>query len=174
MNVNKLTLLEQQASAVGLLLRIQMRRPLSLWAVRLVVAQKINSSKIQLLGEIKGWAYPGASGLQLDTMQVNPSAPKGIGHLIWASIMAWALEETPCRRARLLAIHDDDNKHARLIKYFNKRGFNVVKEVGSSPFDLPFRMVWGGAGSLMTANCSDVFESSNTLWRVSYVTGMKS
>ena len=89
--------LESQASKAGFLLRLQVRRPLKLWAMRLVVAKYISSKKVKVLGEMKGWAYAGNNGFQLDTMQVSPQAPLGTGHLIWAATMAWALEETPCR-----------------------------------------------------------------------------
>ncbi len=80
--------------------------------------------------------------------------------------MAWALESTPCKTSRLLAIHDEDQQHLRLIKYFGKRGFKVVREVGSSPLDLPLRTIWGGAGSLMVADCLEVFEYSRRLWNI--------
>ncbi|AAQ00145.1 MULTISPECIES: hypothetical protein [Prochlorococcus] len=159
-----LDLLEKQASSSGLLLRIQVRRPLNLWTLRLVVGRYLDSEKVKILGELKGWAYHNSSGLQLDTMQVSNDAPIGVGHLIWASTMAWALEETPCKKARLLAIYDDAQQNKILIRYFQRRGFRNVKEVGSSPVDLPFRMVWGGAGSLMVASCSEVYEYSLRRW----------
>ncbi len=154
---NYLDTLESQASSLGLLLRIQVRRPLNFWAFRLVIGKHIATDQIKVLGEMKGWAYKDSSGLQLDTMQVVNSSFKGVGHLIWASTMAWALEETPCRKARLLAIHDEEQQHKSLIRYFTKRGFKTVREVGSSPLDLPLRMVWGGAGSLMVGECSQIF-----------------
>ena len=164
MSKSYLDTLESQASSAGFLLRIQVRRPLNIWSFRLVIGKYMATNKVKLLGEMKGWAYQAPSGLQLDTMQVLNSSYKGIGHLIWASTMAWALEETPCKRARLLAIHDDEQQHKTLIRYFSKRGFKTVKEVGSSPLDLPFRMVWGGAGSLMIGECTKVFEYSRDLW----------
>ena len=116
---------------------------------------------------MKGWAYNSSCGLQLDTMQVSSNAPVGVGPLIWASTMAWAIESTPCRRARLLAINDDESQHEILIRYFQQKGFKIVREVGSSPLDLPFRMVWGGAGSLMVSNCLDVYNASCHLWEKS-------
>ena len=166
MTKSYLNTLESQASSAGLLLRIQVRRPLNLWAFRLVIGKHLATNKVKVLGEMKGWAYQASSGLQLDTMQVLNTSYKGVGHLIWASTMAWALEETPCKRARLLAIHDEEIQHNSLIRYFSKRGFKTVKEVGSSPLDLPFRVVWGGAGNLMVADCSEVFEYSRHLWDV--------
>jgi hypothetical protein len=74
----------------------------------MVVARPIDASRVQLLGEMKGWAYNAEKGLQLDTMRVIPSRSVGVGDLIWAATMAWALENTPCRQARLLAIRDDE------------------------------------------------------------------
>ncbi len=167
MNTHGLVELEEQASQSGLLLRVQVRRPLNIWAFRLVVAEKLQSNSIQIWGEMKGWAYRGLNGLQLDTMKVHRRAPSGVGHLIWAGTMAWALNETPCRQARLLAILDETSQHDRLVKYFLQRGFQVVREVGSSPVDLPIRIVWGGAGSLMLADCREVFKYSCRLWDIS-------
>lgn len=167
MTMDLLTSLESQASSAGLLLRIQVRRPLNLWAMRLVVGRYAAPDKIQLLGEMKGWAYNASSGLQLDTMKVADNAPIGVGHLIWASTMAWAIESTPCKRARLLAINDEENQNKILIRYFQRKGFKIVREVGNSPLDLPFRIVWGGAGSLMVSNCIDVYNYSCQLWEKS-------
>ena len=123
-----------------------------------------SNTKIQLLGEMKGWAYQNTKGLQLDTMKVGKHANSKIGDLIWASTMAWALEETPCLSARLLAIYDENNQHEILQRYFRMRGFNTVRKVGSSPFDLPLRLVWGGAGAFMVGNCEKVFERSYRSW----------
>ncbi len=157
--------LEKEASTKGLLLRLQVRRPLNIWSLRLVVAEEIESQKIRIWGEMKAWAYKGVDGLQLDTMLVNPKAPQGVGHLIWAATMLWALEETPCKRARLLAIHDADNQHNRLIRYFHQRGFRPSREVGAAILDLPLRIIWGGAGSLMIGDCNEVLNYSLRQWR---------
>ena len=159
--------LEKQASEAGFLLRLQVRRPFNLWTLRLVVAEAISLDKIRILGEMKAWAYGGVNGLQLDTMRVQPKGPEGVGYLIWAATMAWALESTPCKKARLLAICDDNRQHDCLVRYFIQRGFIVVRQVGSSPLDLPLRMVWGGAGALMVADCSDVLQKSSQLWHSS-------
>tara|TARA_Y100001968_G_scaffold316140_1_gene343578 strand:+ start:3099 stop:3611 length:513 start_codon:yes stop_codon:yes gene_type:complete len=159
--------LEREASNCGLLLRLQIRRPLNLWAFKIVVGQKLDIDKVKIMGEMKGWAYSDSKGLQLDTMRVSNSASAGVGHLIWAATMAWALESTPCKKARLLAIFDEKQLHDRLVKYFTRRGFRYVREVKSSLNDLPLRMVWGGSGSLMVANCADVLAYSSTLWKIS-------
>ena len=159
-----LSLLEKEASDRGLLLRIQVRRPLNFWSIRLVVGEIISKDKIQLWGEMKGWAYQNTKGLQLDTMKVAKNAKSRVGDLIWAATMAWALEETPCRSARLLAIYDENNQHKILQRYFRRRGFNNVRTVGSSPLDLPLRLVWGGAGAFMVGNCKTVLERSYRCW----------
>ena len=159
-----LNLLEKEASDRGLLLRIQVRRPLWIWSFKLVVGKQTSNKKIQLLGEMKGWAYQDTRGLQLDTMKVGNNVNHSVGDLIWAATMAWALEETPCRSARLLAIYDENNQHKILQRYFRRRGFNLVRKVGSSPLDLPLRLVWGGAGAFMVGNCEKVFERSYRSW----------
>ena len=169
LTICELEQLEEQASEAGLLLRIQVRRPFNLWTMRLVVAEQVELEKVQLWGEIKGWAYGGVKGLQLDTMHVHPMAPSGVGHLIWAATMAWALENTPCKKARLLAIHDEERQHGRLVRYFLQRGFKIVREVAASPLDLPIRTIWGGAGTLMISECQEVLERSYQLWQDSQI-----
>ena len=159
--------LEAEARERGLLLRLQVGRPLGLWSLRLVVARQAPSGSLLLLGEMKGWAYPAATGLQLDTMRVMPKAAAGVGDLIWAATMAWAQEATPCSRARLLAIRDDDQQHRRLVRYFRQRGFSTSRDVEAALWDLPLRMVWGGAGALMSGEVATVLERSLRGWRQS-------
>ena len=167
MRNNQLAQLESQAVEAGLLLRLKVSRPLNLWALRLVVAENLEPNKIRILGEMKAWAYAREKGLQLDTMRVSSNASRGVGHLVWAATMAWSLDETPCKQARLLAIRDDEKQHAVLVRYFARRGFRTIKEVGAAPLDLPLRMVWGGSGSLMLADCREVYQSSLSLWNTS-------
>ncbi len=157
--------LEKEASSASLLLRIQVRRPLSIWTFKVVVAEKVQLNKVQLLGELKGWAYRDIKGLQIDTIKVSSPKIKGVGDLLWAATMLWAMESTPCKYARLLAISDENFQHYRLIRYFQQKGFNRTREVGSSPLDLPLRMVWGGSGSLMIAECENVLEKSYLKWQ---------
>ena len=158
--------LEREARQRDLLLRLQVGRPLGLWSLRLVVARS-QSERLQLLGEMKAWAYSGPRGLQLDTMRVLPGAPTGCGDLIWAATMAWAMEFTPCRKTRLLAIRDDDKQHQRLVRYFKWRGFEPVREVQAALWDLHLRMVWGGAGALMLGDCAQIRDRAVERWRQS-------
>jgi len=39
-----------------------------------------------------------------------------------------------------------------------------VRKVGSSPLDLPLRLVWGGAGTFMVGNCEEVLDRSYRSW----------
>tara|TARA_Y100001968_G_scaffold330281_1_gene381693 strand:- start:162 stop:698 length:537 start_codon:yes stop_codon:yes gene_type:complete len=165
--IKTLSGLEKEAYDSGLVMRIQVRRPLNLWTFKLVVAEYLSPKKVRILGEMKAWAYPKIKGFQLDTMRVNPKASVSVGHLIWAGTMTWALEVTPCTQARLLAICDDDKEHIKLVRYFRRRGFHITKKVGSAPIDLPLRVIWGGAGSLMTAKCKEVLNKSYKLWSLS-------
>ena len=110
-----LVAIEQRAAARGLLLRLQVRELLGLRTLRVVVARPRPNQTPQLLWELKGWALPLAGGLQLDTMRVQGERCQGVGALIWAATFAWAVESTPCRRARLLAIRDNDQQHRRLV-----------------------------------------------------------
>lgn len=161
--------LEQRAAKRGLLLRLQVGRPLGvLYAVRVVVAQpQPEAAQLRLVGELKGWAWPTPGGLKLDTLQVagrsSGLADLGVGPLIAAATFAWALEQTPCRRAQILAIRDGDGQHRRLVRYFRRLGFMPSKELGAALWDLPERLVWGGAGLLMQAECPVVLDRALAL-----------
>ncbi len=147
--------LEAAARARALLLRLQVRELAGLRTLRVVVARPRPDQPPLLLGELKGWAMPLAAGLQLDTMRVQGPATQGVGPLIWAATFAWALEATPCRRARLLAIRDAEQQHRRLVRYFQRLGFTATRELGAAPGDLPLRLVWGGSGLLMRGDCAE-------------------
>ena len=163
-NATLLEDLELQARQRDLILRLQVGRPLGLWSLRLVVARPGSTGSLQLLGEMKGWAYAADTGLQLDTMRVLPTAPPGVGDLIWAATMAWSLVATPCNRSRLLAIRDDDRQHRRLVRYFQRKGFSTVRAVDAALWDLPLRLIWGGAGVLMSGDIKTVLERSLSSW----------
>ena len=60
------------------------------------------------------------------------------------------------KKARLLAIYDTEGYSKKLVRYFKIIGFKIVKEVASSPTDLFLRLVWGGAGTLMKGDCSQI------------------
>ena len=155
-----LVAIEQHAAERGLLLRLQVGGLLGLRTLRVVVARPRPGQTAVMLGELKGWTLPLEAGLQLDTIRVVAGAPAGVGALIWAATFCWALEETPCRRARFLAIRDHDHQHRRLVRYFRRRGFRGTREVGASPLDLALRLIWGGSGLLMAGDCQAALASS--------------
>ncbi len=167
--MTSLASLERRAAARGLLLRLQVGRPLGLlYGLRVAVARQPSvGDPLRLVGELKGWAWPTPGGLQLDTLQVagrSSGLPDlGVGPLIAAAAFAWALEQTPCRRAQILAIRDDDGQHRRLVRYFRRLGFVPAKELGAALWDLPERLVWGGAGLVMQADCQVVLERAVAL-----------
>jgi hypothetical protein len=98
---------------------------------------------------------PTAAGLHLDTLRIQGQETAGVGELIWAATFAWALECTPCRRAWLLAIRDQERQHARLVRYFKQRGFRSHRQLGAAVTDLPGRLLWGGSGLLMVGDCQE-------------------
>ena len=108
-----------------------------------------SSSKIRL--------YSTFSSLDSEAYHAGNSPPL-ISELIWAATMAWALENTPCKSARLLAIYDQEGYSKKLVRYFRKMGFYIIKEVGSNPGDLFLRLIWGGAGTLMRGECESILK----------------
>ena len=154
-NLPGLAELEAEAQRRGLLLRLQVGRPLGLaWSLRVGVARR-QPQGLLLLGELKGWALPLERGLRLDTMRVQGDDTAGVGALIWAASFAWALEATPCRRARLLAIRDQEAQHRRLVRYYRQLGFEALRPLEGGAGDLAPRLLWGGAGLLMEGSCDE-------------------
>tara|TARA_B100000212_G_scaffold319391_1_gene276490 strand:- start:261 stop:761 length:501 start_codon:yes stop_codon:yes gene_type:complete len=149
--------LQRIADSQNLTIKIQVREVLGLKIFRIIVAQ-VNKNSVKIWGEIKGWTLPIRGGLQLDTLRILKGSPKFVSELIWAATMAWSLEKTTCRFARLLAIYDSEGYSKKLVRYFKLIGFNFIKEVGSSPSDLFLRLIWGGAGTLMKGDCSKILK----------------
>ncbi|MFY8148288.1 MAG: hypothetical protein ACOVNL_03600 [Prochlorococcaceae cyanobacterium] len=156
-----LVALERQASERGLLLRLRAPNRLGVRALQVVVARPRPEQGPLLLGELRGWALPTPSGLQLDTLRVQGPDTAAVAPLIWAATAAWGLEATPCRRARLLAIRDDARQHRRLVRYFQRFGFTPVREIGAAAADLPLRLVWGGAGLLMRGELPELLRRAS-------------
>jgi hypothetical protein len=147
--------LERQARERGLLLRLRVQGLAGVRGLRVGVARARGEQPPLLLGELKGWCLPLADGLRLDTMRVQGERSEAVGPLIWAATFAWALEETPCRSARLLAIRDGERQHRRLVRYFRRLGFTPLRELAGGPLDLAPRLLWGGAGLLMQGDCDE-------------------
>ena len=151
----KIDELQNLSANLGLTIKIQVSEALGLKFFRVVVA-KINKNSVKIFAEMKGWTFPNKNGLQLDTLRILSDSPQFVPELIWATTMSWALEETTCRNAKLLAIYDEEGYSKKLVRYFRLIGFTFVKEVGSSPADLFLRLIWGGAGTLMKGSCSKI------------------
>ena len=154
MDINQL---QKIADSKNLTIKIQVREVLGLNFFRIIVAE-VNNNSVKIWGEIKGWTLPIRGGLQLDTLRILKGSPKFVSEIIWATTMAWALEKTTCKFARLLAIYDSEGYSKKLVRYFRLIGFNFIKEVGSSPSDLFLRLIWGGAGTLMKGDCSKILK----------------
>ena len=156
--------LDELAKSLDLTIKIQRREFLGLKFFKIVVARITNNS-VKIFGEIKGWTFPNKNGLQLDTLRILSNSPEYVSELIWATTMAWALDQTNCEKARLLAIYDEDGYSKKLVRYFRLIGFTVTKEVGSSPSDLLLRLIWGGAGTLMKGDCKKILNKLERKFR---------
>ena len=144
--------LQKIAFSVGLVMKIQVRETLGLCFFKIVIAEQTNNF-VKIWGEMKGWTYYNNHDIQLDTLRILSKSPQYVSELIWASTMAWAIEMKASKKARLLAIYDTEGYSNKLVRYFKVIGFEVIKEVGSSPKDLFLRLIWGGAGTLMKGEC---------------------
>jgi hypothetical protein len=51
--------------------------------------------------------------------------------------------------AEFLAIDDETFQHKRLVRFFKRAGFRVIRYVGEDLSNVPDRLVWGGCGTLM-------------------------
>ena len=147
--------LQNLADSLGLTIKIQVRETLGLCFFRIVIAEQKNNI-VKIWGEMKGWTFLKENGIQLDTLRILSNSPDYVSELIWASTMAWSIEKKSSKKARLLAIYDNEGYSKKLVRYFKLNGFEIIKEVGSSPIDLFLRLVWGGAGTLMKGNCLDI------------------
>ncbi len=157
--------IEAEAAERGWKLRLAAPRRLGLWSLRAVVARPLGPERAQLLGELKGWAFPPGRVLRLDTLRVQGERSAGAAPLLLAAACAWALEQSPCRQARFLAIHDDDRQHRRLVRYFRGLGFAPLRELGASPADWGPRLLWGGSGLLMEGDCEETVRRCARRWR---------
>ncbi|XP_062108782.1 uncharacterized protein LOC133819527 [Humulus lupulus] len=75
----------------------------------------------------------------------------GIGLFIGAVAIRYGYD-CGCRTAELLAINDSELYHQKLVKFYRRIGFKVVREVsGSTLGDFGHMLVWGGVGTRMDA-----------------------
>ena len=114
----------------------------------------------QVLGVVIGWQVPFTSLVHFDSLRVKPQKEQaeeskslmGIGLYLAAAAFAWAVDNN-FATGELLAIDDDFYTHKRLVKYYQRYGFKVVRYVGNNGLrDLADLLVWGGAGTLMSGD----------------------
>ncbi len=153
----KIEELQKIAFSLGLIIKIQVRETLGFCFFKVVVAEQ-KDNIVKIWGEMKGWTFLNKRGIQLDTLRIIRTSPPFVSELIWATSMAWAIEKKNSEKARLLAIYDTEGYSIKLVRYFKIIGFEIVKEVGSSPIDLFLRLVWGGAGTLMKGYCFHILD----------------
>ncbi|MFN9546436.1 MAG: hypothetical protein ACK6AD_05110 [Cyanobacteriota bacterium] len=157
--------MEREAAQRGWMLRLAAPQRLGVWSLRAVIARPLGPGRAERLGELKGWALPRARVVRLDTLRVQGQQTAGAAPLLLAAACAWALERTSCRRARFLAIHDDERQHRRLVRYFRSLGFTPLQELGSAPGDWGARLLWGGSGLLMEGDCGETIRRCAPRWR---------
>jgi hypothetical protein len=118
-----------------------------------------------ILGYVEGFLRPGGAILHLDKMEVfKPVVKKakqqrpelfdfggisfGIGLVMGYRCLLHG-QENGCKVAEFLSIDDEEFQHKRLVRYYRRVGFQVIKYVGEDFMDIPDRLIWGGCGTLM-------------------------
>jgi len=91
----------------------------------------------------------------------------GLGVLMGYRCLLHATEASngPREIAEFLAIDDEDFQHKRLVRYYKRAGFTVVKYVGEDVGSIPDRLVWGGCGTLMNADIPVLMGKWTTLMK---------
>jgi hypothetical protein len=144
---------------------------------RALVRAKYNTT--QILGYCEGFLRPGGEVLHVDKMEVfrkmvlrakeengkefrGGGTVFGVGLLLGFICLLYA-KEKGYSVAEFLAIDDEEKQHRKLVNYYAKTGFKVIKYVGDSLQDIPDRMVWGGCGTLMRADIVELLENWSRL-----------
>jgi hypothetical protein len=151
--------LNDYASTEGIVLSISTLGP----NYRVLARAKHNTTII--LGYCEGFIRPGGLILHLDKMEIfrktiqrsfreNPEEFRGGGTLLGVGQLIGYLcllhgREKGCRTGEFLAIDDEYNQHRKLVQYYKRSGFKIIKYVGDEFSHIPDRLVWGGRGTLM-------------------------
>ncbi|XP_078437193.1 uncharacterized protein LOC144707820 [Wolffia australiana] len=117
------------------------------------------------LGRAEGVIRPWIGGLVLhldsirmtrETLKIEGRSIFGLGLFIGAAAVRHGYD-CGCHKAEILAINDTDLYHGKLVRFYRRMGFNVVREVdGSSSMDMADMLVWGGRGTRMNANIDEL------------------
>jgi len=124
------------------------------------------------LGYITGFTVPFMRYVHLDEMRIfNAEIRKIKGEgktaigaygagLLLGSFALCRLRDGGIKSAELMAINDTGYQHARLVRYYERMGFEVVRVLGSGDVpvltDLLDQMTWGGVGTLMRADIDTI------------------
>ncbi len=119
----------------------------------------------QILGYCEGFVRPAGKILHVDKLEVwkkalskakkeNPDGFKNGGQVFGVSLLLGYIcvlhgKESGCDIAEFLAIDDEDFQHKRLVRFFQRAGFQKIRYVGDDLKSVPDRLVWGGCGTLM-------------------------
>jgi hypothetical protein len=147
------------ASQQGILLSLSTLGP----GYRAIARAKHNESLV--LGYVEGFLRPGGTILHLDKMEVfrkmvvkakseNPTEFSqggtvfGIGLLMGYICLLYG-RDNGYTVGEFLAIDDEERQHRKLVEFYKRSGFEIVRYVGDGIRDIPDRMLWGGCGTLM-------------------------
>lgn len=147
------------ASQQGILLSLSTLGP----GYRAIARAKHNESLV--LGYVEGFLRPGGTILHLDKMEVfrkmvvkakseNPTEFSqggtvfGIGLLMGYICLLYG-RDNGYTVGEFLAIDDEERQHRKLVEFYKRSGFEIVRYVGDGIGDIPDRMLWGGCGTLM-------------------------
>jgi hypothetical protein len=157
------------ASKEGVILSLSTLGP----SYRALARAKHNET--QILGYCEGFLRPGGGVLHLDKMEVfkrmiktasieNPGEFRGGGTLLGVGQLLGYLcllhgKENGYTTGEFLAIDDEEKQHRKLVQYYKRSGFKIIKYVGEGFSDIPDRLVWGGRGTLMREEIDVLLES---------------
>lgn len=162
------------ASKEGVVLSLSTLGP----GYRAVARAKHNET--QILGYCEGFLRPGSSVLHLDKMEVfkkmiqkaskeNPEEFRGGGTLLGVGQLLGYLcvlhgKENGYSVGEFLAIDDEEKQHRKLVQYYKRSGFKIIKYVGEGMGDIPDRLIWGGCGTLMREDIDTLLEKWTTVF----------
>jgi len=118
-----------------------------------------------ILGYVEGFLRPGGTIWHLDKMEVfrkmvlkarseNPEEFSqggtvfGVGLLMGYICLLYG-KDNGYTQGEFLAIDDEEKQHRKLVQFYRRSGFEIIRYVGDGIGDIPDRMLWGGCGTLM-------------------------
>jgi hypothetical protein len=159
----------EYAEKQGILLSLSTLGP----GYRAVARAQHNAS--QILGYCEGFLRPPGQPLHVDKMEVfrkmvlkakveNGEIFTGGGTIFGPGLLLGFIcllhgKKNGYQQAEFLAIDDEEKQHKRLVNYYARSGFKIIKYVGDDFGDIPARMVWGGCGTLMRESIDTLLQS---------------